>query len=130
MNLNRVRTFSNLCMALSLCLFVVLCATVNAEVFNGQAGSSDYTDPNNWENNVLPGSGGGGQQARIGQVGTGGDGVPFQNPAVVTLSDPNFSTAGLPSDLRIGQGNNGDGTLNHSGWKNHDCSWCLVLCWR
>jgi hypothetical protein len=90
--------------------------SVRAEVFNGQAGTTDYNDPNNWENDTLPGTLPD-TDAVIGQEGVsdpdaGGDGFPFLNPAVVTL-DATPSPANL-RDLIIGDGENGNGTLNHS----------------
>lgn len=118
-------------------LLLLFPTTTEAIVFNGGAGTTDFNDPNNWENNTipgtnpLPGSATEVDDAVIGQVGTsdpnnGGDGQAYQNPAVVDLNGP-VAVANTFRDLRIGNGDGGDGTLNHSaGTLNTSGNWAFI----
>jgi hypothetical protein len=113
MKLLNINKSTILCtIAACLCLVALGGSPLYAEVFNGDNSTTTFSDPLNWENDVIPGTAGG-EQIRIGQVGVGADTVAFQNPAVVDLND-GFSVANPTGDLRVGQGDGGDGTLNQS----------------
>lgn len=96
--------------AACLCVAALGWSSAYAETFNNESASSDFNDPLAWENDTHPGVSGG--QARIGETGvSGGDGIAFENPSVVSLS---ANSLGTVLGLRLGQGANGDGTLNHT----------------
>ena len=103
------------------CLMVTItCSTSQAVVWDGDPNvSGDFNDPNNWTGNTLPGTDNdpdpnivNPEDAIIGEDTTLG------NPAIVSLAgapaepDPN-NYVGI-GDLRIGNGQDGVGTFNHS----------------
>ena len=104
-----------------LCLVAIGGLPLNAEVFNNESGSSDFNDPLAWENDSHPGVSGG--QARIGEVGIGGDTVAFENPSTVSLS---ADSLGPVNGLRVGQSADGNGTLNHSAGTLPTTDWSFV----